>query len=73
MQNIMRNYNRAGCWGRKGISQSALRRWQGDAPSRALEYLHGVPALPRAQKGPRVRTVPLIVLLPVLGKALTGW
>lgn len=47
----------------------------GDAPSGASGLLTRMeaPALPSNQKGPTAHTVPPIVLLPVLGKALRGW
>lgn len=71
MQNMMRTCNRAGCRGGKGISQPAPRRhWKENAPSRHPDSLHGARTLPSTQEGPPALTVPLIVLLPVLGKAL---
>lgn len=69
MQNIMRNCNKVECQGGKGVSQPAPREM---LLPRHLDPLHGAPVLPSTQKSPTTHAVPLIVLLPVLGKALRG-
>lgn len=72
MQNIIGNCNRAGCQGRKGLSQPATSRcWKGDAPSQASGLCAWSSSLPHTQKGEE-HSLFLIVLLPVDGKALSG-